>query len=135
MRSGKVRYNAISGWLPELKMPHSNLLCDWLFPSVFGFRSVRGRNKNTEKFSLRLRLSCDVLIHTCPFCGERTVRNCFSEDNSDFSRKEFAVTFKRPCQITQVSNTMDISLLTFGDKMEVGHIFFFWYFLTKNDFF
>ena len=77
VRSGKVRYNAISGWLPELRMPHSNLLCDWLFPSVFGFRSVRGRNKNTEKFSLRLRLSCDVLIHTCPLCGERTVRNCF----------------------------------------------------------
>ena len=77
VRSGKVRYNAISGWLPELRMPHSNLLCDWLFPSVFGFRSVRERNKNTEKFSLRLRLSCDVLIHTCPLCGERTVRNCF----------------------------------------------------------
>ena len=77
VRSGKVRYNAISGWLPELRMPHSNLLCDWLFPSVFGFRSVRGRNKNTEKFSLRLRLSCDVLIHTCLLCGERTVRNCF----------------------------------------------------------
>ena len=77
VRSGKVRYNAISGWLPELRMPHSYLLCDWLFPSVFGFRSVRGRNKNTEKFSLRLRLSCDVLIHTCPLCGERTVRNCF----------------------------------------------------------
>ena len=77
VRSGKVRYNAISGWLPEFRMPHSNLLCDWLFPSVFGFRSVRGRNKNTEKFSLRLRLSCDVLIHTCPLCGERTVRNCF----------------------------------------------------------
>ena len=57
MRSGKVRYNAISGWLPELRMPHSNLLSDWLFPSVFGFRSVRGRNKNTQKFSLRLRLS------------------------------------------------------------------------------
>ena len=50
VRSGKVRYNAISGWLPELRMPHSNLLCDWLFPSVFGFRSVRGRNKNTESF-------------------------------------------------------------------------------------
>ena len=77
VRSGKVRYNAISGWLPELRMPHSNLLCDWLFPSVFGFRSVRGRNKNTEKFSLRLRFSCDVLIHTCPLCGERIVRNCF----------------------------------------------------------
>ena len=67
VRSGKVRYNAISGWLPELRMPHSYLLCDWLFPSVFG----------SEKFSLRLRLSCDVLIHTCPLCGERTVRNCF----------------------------------------------------------
>ena len=53
VRSGKVRYNAISGWLSELRMPHSNLLCDWLFRSVFGFRSVRGRNKNTEKFSLR----------------------------------------------------------------------------------
>ena len=44
MRSGKVRYNAISGWLPELRMPHSNLPCDWLFPSVFGFRSVRGKH-------------------------------------------------------------------------------------------
>ena len=77
VRSGKVRYNAISGWLPELRMPHSNLLCDWLFPSVFGFCSVRGRNINTEKFSLRLRLSCDVLIHTYPLCGKRTVRNCF----------------------------------------------------------
>ena len=49
MRSGKVRYNAISGWLPELRMPHSNLLCDWLFPSVFGFRSVRGRNRKKQK--------------------------------------------------------------------------------------
>ena len=47
MRYGKVRYKAISGWLPELRMPHSNLLCDWLFPFVFGFRSVRGRNKIT----------------------------------------------------------------------------------------
>ena len=37
MRSGKVRYNAISGWLPELRMPHSNLVRDWLFPSVFSF--------------------------------------------------------------------------------------------------
>ena len=45
MRSGKVRYNAISGWLPELRKPHSNLLCDWLFPSVFGFRSVRPGKK------------------------------------------------------------------------------------------
>ena len=25
VRSGKVRYKAISGWLPELRMPHSNL--------------------------------------------------------------------------------------------------------------
>ena len=57
--------------------------------------------------------------------GENSEKLFFSEDNSDFSRKEFAVTFKWPCQITQVSNTMDISLLTFGDKMEVGHIFFF----------
>ena len=54
----------------------------------------------------------------------------FSEDNSDFGRKEFAVTFKRPCQITQVSNIMDVSLLTFREKMEVGHFFS----LTKNDY-
>ena len=52
VRSGKVRYNAISDWLPELRVPHSNLLCDWLFPSVFGFRSVRaqfGEETKTRK--------------------------------------------------------------------------------------
>ena len=42
VRSGKVQYKAISGWLPELRMPHSNMFCNWLFPPVFGFYSVRG---------------------------------------------------------------------------------------------
>ena len=32
-------------------MPYSNLLCDWLFPSVFGFRSVREETKHGKVFA------------------------------------------------------------------------------------
>ena len=84
VRSGKVRYNAISGWLPELRMPHSNLLCDWLFPSVFGFRSVRGRNKNTEKFSLRLRCFSTYM----PFVwGENSEKLFFRKTTATLAEK------------------------------------------------
>ena len=51
-----------------------------------------------------------------PFVWEENSEK-FSDDNSCFSRKEFAVTFKQPFQITQVSNTMDmLTVLTFGKK-------------------
>ena len=45
MRSGKVRYNPISGWLMEKLMPHSNLFGDWLFPScsAVAFRALSCR--------------------------------------------------------------------------------------------
>ena len=79
MRSAKVRYNAISGWLPELRMPHSNLLCDWLFPSVFGFRSVRGRKwkkQKHEKVFAPMKTVMRRLNTYMPFVWEEIVRNC-----------------------------------------------------------
>ena len=66
--------------------------------------------------------------------GENSEKLYFRKTTATLAEKIFAVTFKRPCQITQVSNTMDISLLTFGEKMEVGHILFpfFYVFLDKK---
>ena len=59
VRSGKVRYKAISGWLIEERMAHSNLFCDWLFPSPFGCdrsrlfvsRFVRTVRRRMEKWT------------------------------------------------------------------------------------
>ena len=54
VRSGKVQYKAISGWLQEERLPRSHLFCDWLFPSRFGFKIF---SHNSEKNGIKAPVS------------------------------------------------------------------------------
>ena len=54
VRSGKVRYKAIAGWLRKERVPHSNLFCDWLFPR-YSFRDFFSHN--SEKNGIETSVS------------------------------------------------------------------------------